>query len=487
MRTHTSGLRRKVRLITLGAVCAPGCVFAQESTRIPAQPPVVLFGRRVNVVVAAPRALAQGSDSLRLAHALETCPPAIRGAFPIAYANEPTGARGAFRDDRVVFIVVPTSISSGGCYAIAPSDPALLTRGVQVVATSALDARNDIRAVEVSVGGQVVPADSSFHRPVVTLAGSAQSNGPPSQVAVWIPARYLAPDATGHFPEVALRVSTADSSPPDVVRLAGEPLRGIWRDLIVARIERLGDARAVRAPMQLPLPKDNALRQAHALYSSGQVVAAAKIAEQRLAANQLSREDTRAARMLIAGTLLAYDDSSVARILLADVLADAPCLTLSGGQAATARMLDALRPPARCSVMPLGRVLLASLVPGMGYEVTGNRGVAVVAAGLTSVGAAMAWNLGRTGDQAYHRYLDARSTTEALSAYDDATRSRRKARVALGYMAAAWFLAGSTAVVAEQFHARHVAHVHDYDVRPTVGWLPDARGGEARISMRVTW
>lgn len=30
-----------------------------------------------------------------------------------------------------------------------------------------------------------------------------------------------------------------------------------------------------------------------------------------------------------------------------------------------------MRPPARCSVSPLRRVLLASLIPGMGYAVTG--------------------------------------------------------------------------------------------------------------------
>jgi hypothetical protein len=243
----------------------------------------------------------------------------------------------------------------------------------------------------------------------------------------------------------------------------------------------------VHQPMQLPLPIDKLLRQAHALYSAGQVVAGARIAEERLAADQLSPEDARAARMLMVGTLLAYDDSSAARIVLTDVLADAPCLTLSEAQAAAERLLDALRQPARCRVSPLRRVLLASLIPGMGHALIGNRDVAVVAAGLTGAGAAVAWTLARNGDQSYRRYLDARSTNEATSAYGDAVRSRQAARVALGYAASAWLLAGTTAVFMERAHARAVARVYHYDVQPTVGVLPDMRGGEARISMNVAW
>ena len=393
MRTRSSGLRRRLRLITLASLSAPGCLWSQEPTRIPARPPVVLFGKRVSVVVAAPRALAQASDSLNVMRALETCPPAIRGAFDVAYANEPTGVRGASRDDRVMFVLVPTSNSSSGC-AVSSSSPALLARGVQIGVPNTFEARNELHAIQVSARGRVVPLDSSANRPVVTLSGSsAQPTDRSSQIATWISTEYLAPDASGHLPEVTLQISAADSSPPDVVRLTAEALRDVWHDLIVARIEKLGDARMVHAPMHLPLPMAKSLGEAHALYSAGQVVAAARIAEQRLGVGELSPEDARAARMLIVGALLAYDDSSAARIMLTDVLADGPCLTLSDGQAE--RLVDALRPPARCSVTPLRRVLLASFVPGMGHAVIGNRNGAVVGAALTGSGAAVAWALAR--------------------------------------------------------------------------------------------
>ena len=100
MRTRTSDLRRRSRLVPLALLFAPACLCSQEITRIPARPPLVLFGKRVSILVGAPRALAQASDSLSLARALETCPAAIRGGFAAAYANEPTGVRRASRDDR---------------------------------------------------------------------------------------------------------------------------------------------------------------------------------------------------------------------------------------------------------------------------------------------------------------------------------------------------------------------------------------------------
>jgi len=484
---HTSGGRRRLRLITLASLFAPGWLFSQEPTRIPARSPIVLFGNRVNIVVASPRALAQATDSLSVARALESCTAAIRGASAAAYANEPTGVQGASRDDRVVFVVVPAPSSSICGDASAHWNPALLARGVQIAAPSAFEARN-VRTVEVSARGQVVPLDSSARRAVVTIPeSSAQTVDQPSQIATWISAKYLAPDATGRLPEVTLHVATSDSSPPDIVTLEGDALRDVWQDLIVARIEKLGNAPTIRAPMHVPLPSDKRLREAHVLYSAGQVAAAARIAEQRLAAERLSAEDARAARMLIVGALLAYDDTSAARVVLRDVLADAPCLTLSGSQAVAERLIDAMRPRTRCSVTPLRRILLASLVPGMGHAVIGNPGAAVLAGGLTGAGAVAAWVSASNGDQAYRRYLDARSTGDAMIAYGDATRSRRAARVALRYAATAWALAGTTAVLAEHMHARSVARVHDYDIQPTVGLLPDVHGGEARLSMSVTW
>ena len=472
----------------LASLFAPACLCSQGPTRIPARSPLVLFGKRVSVLVGAPRALAQASDSLTLAHTLETCPAAIRSAFSVAYANEPTAVQGASRDDRLVVVVVPTFSPYVECGASAPFSPALIARGIQIVAPSVGERGNDVRAVEVSVRGQVVPVDSSARRTVVSLvAPAAQPTDRPSQIATWISAEYLAPDAAGHLPDVTLQISAADSSAADVVRLPGAALRDVWHDLVVARIEKIGDARMMHAPMHVPLPVDKPLREAHALYSAGQVVAAARIAERRLGADDLSREDTRAARMLIVGALLAYDDTSAARIVMTDVLVDAPCLTLSENQAAAERLIDAMRPPARCATSPLRRVLLASAVPGMGYAVIGNRGIAVVAAGLTGAGAVLAWASARNGDQAYHRYLDARSTDEALSAYSDATRDRRAAGVALGYAAGAWLFAGTTAVLTERARARSIARVHHYDVQPTVGLLPDARGGEVRVAMSVTW
>ena len=475
------------RLIIVASFCAAGPLWSQEPTRIPARSPIVLLGNRVDIVVAAPRALAQASDSLSLARALETCPPGIRGASSVAYAHEPTGVRGASRDDRVVFVLVPPSVNSG-CDASAPLSPALLARGLRIVAPSADEASSDVRGVEVSVRGRVVPVDSFARRPVISIVeSSAPSTNRASQIATWISTDYFAPDATGHLPEVTLSISAVDSSPPDVVRLEGEALRDVWHDLIVARIEKLGDAPTLHAPMRLPLPVDKTLREAHELYSAGHVIAAARIAEQRLVANKLSAEDARAARMLIVGALLAYDDTSAARVVLADVLPDVPCLTLSNRQAAAERLIDAMRPPARCSVTPLRRILLASLVPGMGYKVIGHPALAVIGGALTAGGAVAAWSLAGSADQAYGRYLDARTTPEVTSAYNDAARNRRDARVALAYTAAVWLTTGISAVLAERMHARSIDRMQDYDVHPTVGFLPDVHGGEARISMSVTW
>ena len=481
-------LRHTLRLITLAFVSMPWSLWSQEPARIPARSPVVLFGRRVSILIAAPRALAQTSDSLSLAHALEGCPAAIRGAFAAAYANEPVGVRGASRDDRVVFVVVPASGLYNICDASAAFNPALLARGVQIVAPATEEPGSDLDIVEVSVGGRSIPVDSTVRRPVVSIVGpSTQHTNRQSQITTWISSDSLPPDAAGRLPDVTVQVSAADSSSPDVVRLSGEALRDMWHDVIVARIEKHSDARTARAPLHVPLPADKPLREAHALYSAGRVMAAARIAEARLGADDLSREDARAARMLIAGALLAYNDTSAARIILRDVVADAPCLTFSDNEIAAERLIEAMRPPARCSTVPLRRVMLASLIPGMGYAAIGHRTSAVIAAGLTSAGAVGAWTMAKSGDRAYRRYLDARTTADATSAYSDAASSRRAARVAVGYAAGAWLLAGATSVLAERAHARSIARVRDYDLRPTVGLLPDVNGGEARLAMSVTW
>ena len=486
MRTRLFDVRRRLGLIALTFLVVPGCLWSQPATTIPARPARVLFGKRVSILVGAPRALAQASDSLRLAHALEACPAPIRSGFATAYASEPSAVRGAASDDRVVFVLVPTSSPYWECDA--PFSPALLARGVQILPPNATDPGDDIRAMNVGVRGQLVPRDSFARRPLVSFGGiPGQPIDRRSQLTTWISAEYFAPDPAGHLPEVALRVEAADSARSEIVRLAGEALRDVWHDLVVARIEKISDARPVRAPMHLPLPDDKPLREAHALYSSGQLVPAARIAERRLAADNLSHKDARAARMLIIGTLLAYDDTSAARIVMADVLSDAPCLTLSANQAEAERLIDAMRPLARCSTPPLRRLLLASLLPGLGYAVAGNRIGTVVAAGLTGAGAVAAWNAARDGDDAYRRYQAATSTSEATTAYDDATRSRRFARVAIGYAATAWLITGVTAVFMERVHARAIAQVHDYDVHPTVGLEPDIHGGGTRVAMRVSW
>src|SRR5262249_32691782 len=151
--------------------------------------------------------------------------------------------------------------------------------------------------------------------------------------------------------------------------------------------ERLDDGATTRTPMRLPLPADASLRQAHALYTSGRVVAGARLAESRRRTVKLSREDERLARMLVASALLTSGDANAARVIFPDVPAASPCVPLSAARAAEERILDEMRPPVRCEVAALGHVAVASLVPGLGQAAIGSRTGAIFVATAFTVAA----------------------------------------------------------------------------------------------------
>ena len=443
-------------LLLASFVGAP--IGAQPRRSAPLLEPVVLIGDVATVVAGSAGALAAASDSAAVARALAACriTPVPEAALRRSLLPD-TSVHGG----DVVFIVVPRASSAPGCDAAAMESPALLARGIRM--GTAEDPRGELRAVTIRIGGGPARADTVQRQPTLLVAASASAaldTLAPATLLVSVPGEALVPDARGALPDVVVEIAPAgDAARAERLTMYAYNVSRAWHQLLPARLARLGDAAApARAALAL-------------LHRGG-----------------LAREDERAARLTIVDALLAAGDSSAARIVLHDVLHDAPCLTRASASPGYARLLDDLRPRGvRCTVMPIGRVALASLVPGLGQAVTGRPRAAWQVGGGTALLGAISLGLRIAGDRRYDDYLAATDAESAEDGYTNAAGLRSASSGIAGATALAWLLGGIDAVRAERAHRAEMARQRDPATRVSVRVMPDAGRGTLRTGVAVAW
>ena len=434
-------------------------IGAQPRRSVPLTDPVVLIGDVATVVAGSASALAAASDTAALARALAACRITSVPEAALRRRLVP----GTFADGDVVFIVVPRASAAPNCEAAAVENPALLARGIRMSRDATHDPRTDLRAATVRIGGGPVRADAVQRWPtlvVTALAAATLDTLAPATLVVTVPGEAFVPDATGALPDVVVEIAPADgAAPAERLTMYAYNVSRAWHQVLPVRLARLGDAAA---------PAHAALALLHR--------------------GGLTREDERAARLTIADALLAGGDSSAARIVLHDVLHDAPCLTLASASPGYARMLDDLRPRGvRCTVTPIGRVALASLVPGLGHAVTGRRRTAWQVGGGTLLLGAISLGLRMAGDARYDDYLVATDAEAAEDGYNNAAGLRTASSGVAGAAALAWLLGGIDAVRAERAHRAELARQRDPGARVTVRVTPDASRGTLHTGVAVTW
>lgn len=435
-------------------------IGAQPRGSAPLLEPVVLIGGHATVVVGTPAVLAAASDSAAVARALAAC--RIAGLPGDALQRRLVVADPAAPGEHVVFVVVPPAPAASDCSPAVTEGAALLARGIRVSGAGTWEPGSDLAAASVRIGGGPARQDSVQRQPTIVAPASREAGDTrvPTTLVVVLPADAFAPDARGDFPDVTVGLSRADAASRDeVLTMHSSRVRRIWYQLLPARVARTGDASAPA-------------RAALALLERG----------------GLARADERAARLTIVDALLASGDSSAARIVLHDVLRDAPCLSPATASPGYGRMLDDLRPRGvRCTAVPLGRVALASLVPGLGQAVTGRRRAAWQVGGGTALLGAIGLGLRIAGDKRYDAYLAATDADAAETGYTNAASLRSASSGFAGAAALAWLLGGLDAVRAERAHRAELARQRDPGTRVSVRVAPDARRGTLRTGVALAW
>jgi hypothetical protein len=449
----------RLTLLVATLVAAP---LAAQPRMTPRQlfEPVVLIGSHASVVVGAPEALAAASDSAAVMRALAACRVASLGED--ALQRRIVWPDSATRGAHVVFVVVPPAPVASDCDPTVTEGAALLARGIRVTGALAWAPRSDLIGAEVRIGGGPFRADSVQRQPTIMVTASREAGDTrvPMLTAIVLPADAFAPDVHGDLPDVTIGVSRQDDAARDeLLTMYAYNVRRVWYQLLPERLARLGDA-----------------------------AAPARAAVARLRGGALTREGERAARLQVADALLAGGDSSAARVVLHDVMHDAPCLTLASASPAFQRVVDDVRPRGvRCTVMPIGRVALASLVPGLGQAVTGRRGAAWKIGGGTVLLGAMSLGLRIAGNSRYDEYVVATDADAAEDAYDNAAELRTTSTGIAGAAAIAWLLGGIDAVRAERAHRADVASQRDPGTRVSVRVAPGAKRGTLQTGVVIAW
>jgi hypothetical protein len=365
----------------------------------------------------------------------------------------------------VALVIAPAERRRFDCHAGTLARIAAFARGIQFGLAAPYDRTADVGRAEVRRDGLLEPVVLAGHAPLTRVVTGGVVRDGTGHLRLYLAPETFAPTAEGRAPRLEIHVWDAVNDEPDILPVPERVVRAVWQQMLPWRARQL----AVVAPE----------------------AADAAAALDRLTRWPLPpRAETRGAMLLAAATFGAHDDPAAMSALLADVLEYHPCLTFSAAVPPSLReMTQVLRPPARCTSIPLPMIALRSLVPGGGQATSpGRRRLALG----SFVGTGVAYLAGRTALAASRRTYDAYRTYAGNSqppADGLFARAERFRRIGNGFTltaGAVWGAATLEGLHAEWRHARDIAEVTALGdprtvgrVRPTV----DPRG----IGLAVTW
>ena len=365
----------------------------------------------------------------------------------------------------VALVVAPAERRRFDCHAGTLARIAALARGIQFGLVAPYDAARDVGRVEVRRDGLLEPADLVGAAALTRVTTGGIVRDGTHHLRLYLPPEAFAPTAEGRAPRLEIHVWDPVNEAPDILPVPERVVRAVWQQLLPWRARQL----AAVAPE----------------------AAAAAAALDRLMRWPLPpRAETRGAMLLAAATFAAHDDAPAMSALLADVLEYHPCLTFADSAPRLLReTVQALRPAARCTSIPLPVIALRSVVPGGGQATSpGRRRLALVS--LT--GTVAAYLAGHTAREASRRaYAEyqayaGNSQPPADGRYARAELLRRVGNAFTLTAGAAWAAATVEGLYAEWRHARDIREVTALGdpreasrIRPTV-----SRRG---LGLAVTW
>jgi hypothetical protein len=304
-------------------------------------------------------------------------------------------------------------------------------------------------------------------------SGQSAGGGPVDQLRLYLAGDQLAPDTSGHFAPLQIQV-TAGRQTNSTVTVPAPAVAQAWKDLLPWRLSRASTAPVHPSGTGVtPAPaSDPAVAAGVASYHEGRAREAAITLHARLYGPPLSSRDLSQDRVFLALSLLALDDRRDARVYANDLLEAEPCFTLAQGSVPEEwrQVFVTAAPtpsPGKCH-RSMGKVLLASIIPGGGQFATGRPawGAVLLAAGGTC--AVLAISHYSSYKTAYDNYQSATDPTNAQKYFDEASHQKSQAQT-YGIGALAVIVVGGVEAAIKASGERSAAHkVQNYGAKPVV-------------------
>jgi len=334
---------------------------------------------------------------------------------------------------------------------------------------------SEVLAVKLLRGGtELTPMLWTRSTLRVRLAsGQSAGGGTVDQLRLYLAPEQLGPDSSGHFSPLLIQIA-AGRQTTSTVTVPAPAVAQAWKDLLPWRLSRASTSPAHPSGTGVsPAPAtDPVVVAGVASYREGRVRDAALTLHTRLYGPPLSSADLTQDRLFLALSLLALEDRRDARVYANDLLEAEPCFTLAQGQVPEdwrqVFVAAAPRPsPGECH-RSMGKVLLASIIPGGGQFATGRPawGAVLLAAGGLCAGLAISHY--SSYQTAYDNYQSATDVSNAQKYFDEASHQKSLAQT-FGIGALAITVAGGIEAALKASGERSAAHaVQHYGARPLV-------------------
>lgn len=436
-------------------------------------------GTRYEVLVLTPMAVdALSPDSLVL-KASRGCQLALEHTDAVVASTadvQPWDAFDAATRDRpvIAFAILPREERRFDCHAGLLARFAATARGVLYGRFADYTQRADVDRAELRVAGLLEPAQLTGRAPLTKLDVGEVGQDGSGQLRLYVDPGVFAPSEDGHAARLELHVWNAVDDEPEILPIPEQVSRAVWQQMLPWHARSLRTVRGAGAyRLDLPVPRDSALRVAHERYARGEFGPAAAAALDRLMYLPLPRRsEIRDAMLLSAASFAAHGENAAAVSLVSDIMEEFPCLTLASDVPESLRlMVDIERMPARCTSIPLPMIALRSIVPGWGQATGPLRKRLALTILASTAGSYLLANVAQSYARGqYEDYLAYRGNAEPKP--EAIIRRAELARnIGNGLTIAAatlWLGAAVEAVWHEHRHAQALAEVRNIGVQPIV-------------------
>jgi hypothetical protein len=485
----------RVFAVTAALALAPSASAAQHPD------PILVPGRRADVVVYSPAARDSVLDATRLRRMVSGCGVGmgISAADSAQFVDRP--APPFPLDvwqvrDAIVLVVIPTVERLVDCDDPRTQATLAPVRGLRVTLDTTYSPLHDVEQVIVRRGDRVLRPLVVERHPVRRLGAGGFLAAGDHWLRLAFDRTELAPDASGVITDLTVEVESPGRSAVERIALPWVAVRVAWESSLSAR-PVLGAT--VAGPVALPTPADARLGAMHAAYVAGEQERVLELAGPQFflgTARSVARRD---ARTHAAMALLALGDTASARVVVATLVQEAPCVSIDAAAPAEVRAVFAgpQRPVARCTAQTTLRTATkAMFLPGFARPADGTRLESRLLVFLGSVGTTAA---------AVQQHVVARDRYDEYQAFQTVFvapgeinndvqrlfRSAERARhasVSLGTIGTLlWVGQGILAIRAERQHADALRGITHLGAARGVSLAPRFAPNSAGLSLSLTW